>query len=71
MAALTLRLQDDKHERLKQLAKSRDMSVNKLMDEMATLMLAEFDLKTRFEIRAARGEGKADRGLELLAKAKS
>jgi hypothetical protein len=32
--------------------------------------LAEFDLKTQFEIRAQRGQGKASRGLELLDKAK-
>ena len=70
MAALTLRLPDDKHERLKQLAKSRGVSINKLMDEMTTLMLAEFDLKTQFEIRAKRGKSQAARGMELLTKAK-
>jgi hypothetical protein len=34
-------------------------------------MLAEFDLKTQFEIRANRGKGKEQCGLELLNKAKS
>lgn len=71
MKALTLRLTDDKHERLKQLAKSKGVSLNRLLDETATLMIAEFDLKTRFEIRAQRGKGKAERGLELLDKAKT
>ncbi len=71
MGALTLRLPDHKHERLKELAKSKGMSVNHLLDEVTTLILAEFDLKTQFEIRAQRGQGKAERGLELLAKAKS
>jgi hypothetical protein len=33
-------------------------------------MLAEFDLKTQFEIRASRGQSKEQRGLELLSKAK-
>jgi len=46
------------------------MSVNHLLDEVTTLILAEFDLKTRFEIRAQRGQDKTERGLELLAKAK-
>ncbi len=36
---------------------------------MATLILAEFDAETRFQLRAERGRGKADRGLELLEKA--
>ncbi|MFZ2170679.1 MAG: toxin-antitoxin system HicB family antitoxin [Methylococcaceae bacterium] len=71
MSALTLRLPDQKHQRLKELAKSKGMSVNHLLDEVTTLILAEFDLKTQFEIRAQRGQDKADRGLELLAKAKN
>ena len=71
MGALTLRLPDHKHERLKELAESKGMSVNHLLDEVTKLILAEFDLKTQFEIRAQRGQGKAERGLELLAKAKS
>jgi predicted transcriptional regulator len=69
MSALTLRLPDDKHDRLKTLARQRGTSLNRLMEEMATLMLAEFDAETRFALRAARGEGKAKRGLALLAKA--
>jgi hypothetical protein len=69
MAALTVRLPDDKHQRLKALAKSRGTPLNRLIEEMTTLMLAEFDAETRFRVRAARGEGKEARGLELLAKA--
>jgi predicted transcriptional regulator len=69
MAALTVRLADDKHVRLKALAKSRGTPLNRLIDDMATAMLAEFDAETRFRIRAARGAGKQARGLELLAKA--
>lgn len=45
------------------------MSVNHLLDEVTTLILAEFDLKTQFEIRAQRGQNKTERGLELLTKA--
>jgi predicted DNA-binding protein len=71
MSALTIRLPDDKYERLKALSKRRGTSVNRLIDEMATLLLAEFDAEARFALRAARGKGKAkvDRGLLLLAKA--
>lgn len=69
MTALTVRLADDKHLRLKALAKSRGTPLNRLIDDMATAMLAEFDAETRFHIRAARGAGNEARGLELLAKA--
>jgi len=69
MAALTVRLPDDKHNRLKALAKSRGTPLNRMIDEMTTLMLAEFDAETRFRLRATRGAGKAERGLALLEKA--
>jgi hypothetical protein len=38
------------------------------MDEMTTLMLADFDAETRFKLRAARGAGRAAEGLGLLDK---
>jgi predicted transcriptional regulator len=66
MSTLTIRLPDDKHERLKALAKSNSISVNKLMDELATVALANYDARVRFETRAARGE--PQRGLALLDK---
>ena len=69
MAALTVRLPDEKHLRLKALAKSRGTPLNRLIDEMTTLMLAEFDAETRFHLRAERGAGKVGRGLALLKKA--
>ena len=68
MAALTVRLPDEKHRRLKALAKSRGTPLNRLIDEMTTMMLAEFDAETRFRLRAAHGEGKVERGLALLKK---
>ena len=71
MTALTVRLPDEKYDRLKALAKQRQTSVNRLIDEMATLMLAEFDAETRFMLRAERGRGNVARGLELLVKAAS
>ncbi len=64
MSTLTIRLPDDKHGRLRELAKARSVSVNKLIDELATVALANHDARTRFEVRAARGE--PTKGLALL-----
>jgi HicB family len=69
MSALIVRIPDEKHARLKLLAKTRQVSVNKLVDEMATIMLAEFDAETRFLLRATRGRNQRSRGIALLAKA--
>jgi predicted DNA-binding protein len=69
MSALTVRLSDEKHLRLKALAKSRGTPLNRLIDEMTTLMLTEFDAETRFAVRAARGADRQARGLALLKKA--
>jgi predicted DNA-binding ribbon-helix-helix protein len=66
MSTLTIRLPDDKHERLKLLAKSNSISVNRLIDELATVALANFDAKVRFETRASRGN--PARALALLDK---
>lgn len=62
MTALTLRLPDEKHRRLKALAQSRGTPINRLLEEMTTLMLAEFDAETRFNVRAARGASRDERG---------
>jgi hypothetical protein len=69
MTAMTVRLPDDKHQRLRALAESRGTTLNRLIDDMATVMLAEFDAETRFKLRAARGAGRAGRALALLKKA--
>ncbi len=66
MATLTIRIPDDKHSRLKALAQHRHISVNKLIEELSTQVLAEFDSEVRFRALAARGD--AARGLELLDK---
>lgn len=64
MATLTIRLSDEKHARLRQLAERREISVNKLIDELATVALAEFDAETRFRTRAALGS--PEEALRLL-----
>ena len=58
MATLTIRLSDEKHERLRQLAERRKISMNKLIDELSTIALADFDAETRFRARAALGSRK-------------
>lgn len=69
MVALTVRLPEEKHRRLKALAKSRGTPLNRLIDEMTTQMLVEFDAETRFRLRAERGAGNIDHALALLNKA--
>ena len=64
MATMTIRLPDDKHERLKRLAASRGVSLNKLIEEFSTQAIAEADAYTRFQIYSS--EGSAKRGLETL-----
>jgi predicted transcriptional regulator len=64
MATLTIRLSNEKHERLRQLAERRNISMNKLIDELSTIALADFDAETRFRARAALGS--REEGLALL-----
>jgi predicted transcriptional regulator len=66
MATLTIRLPDEKHARLKELALSRGISVNKLVEELSTIALTEFDAYTRFKTMAALGN--VNEGLALLDK---
>jgi predicted transcriptional regulator len=66
MATLTIRLPDNKHARLKELAISRGVSINKLVEELSTIALTEFDAYTRFKTMAAMGN--VDEGLALLDK---
>jgi HicB family len=64
MGTLTVRLPDDKHSRLKQLAESRGISINKLIEELSTIALTEFDAYTRFKAMAVQGDPEI--GLRLL-----
>ncbi|MBE9202094.1 MULTISPECIES: toxin-antitoxin system HicB family antitoxin [unclassified Nodularia (in: cyanobacteria)] len=66
MATLTIRLPDDKHNRLKELAQAKGISINKLIEELSTIALAEFDANTRFKAMAAMGN--SEEGLIILAK---
>jgi predicted transcriptional regulator len=64
MATLAIRLSDEKHERLRQMAMQRKISINKLMEEMSTATLAQFDAEVRFRARAQQGSVKE--GLKIL-----
>lgn len=66
MATLTIRIPDDKHSRLKALAQYRHVSINKLVEELSTQALAEFDSEARF--RALATQGDIGKGLSLLDK---
>ncbi|MFY8085000.1 MAG: ribbon-helix-helix protein, CopG family [Rubrivivax sp.] len=56
MSTLTIRLPDSTTQRLKSLAKSRGLSVNKLIEELSAQALASFDAETRFRAMAAQGD---------------
>jgi len=66
MGTLTVRLPDDTHDRLRQLARYRKVSLNHLVEELSTAALAEFDAETRFRARAAAGS--PEKALEILEK---
>ena len=66
MSVLTIRMPEGKHERLRNLAKSRGISVNKLIEELSTVAPAQHDAEVRFRALATRGSREA--GLALLDK---
>lgn len=55
MSTLTIRLPDDTAQRLKSLARSRKLSVNKLIEELSAQAIAAFDVETQFKMLAASG----------------
>jgi len=64
MSTLSVRLPDDISDRLKSLANSRHISLNKLMYELSTRALVEEEAKQQFLAAQLRGNRK--RGLKLL-----
>lgn len=66
MSTLTIRLPDTKHQRLKEFARARGVSLNKLVEEWATVALAQLDAENRYRLRAARGRPQT--GVALLDK---
>ena len=66
MSTLTIRLPADTHGRLKEIARQRGMSMNKLIEELSTVAIAQYDAETRFGVMAARGS--VEEGLRVLDK---
>ena len=66
MTTLTIRLPEDTGLRLKQLAASRGISLNKLMEELSTAALAAHDAETRFRILATGADRQA--AMNVLAR---
>jgi len=67
MTTLSIRLPDDMAERLKNIAKVRGISLNKLMFELSAQALAEEEAKQRFLAAQLRGNPKrADQLLNEL-----
>jgi predicted transcriptional regulator len=56
MSTLTIRLPDNTADRLKSLAHSRGLSVNKLVEEMSAQALAAWDTETAFVHWLRRGD---------------
>lgn len=66
MATMTIRLPDEKHQRLQRLAKSQGVSLNRLVDDLSSVALARYDAEVRFRSLAKRGNRAL--GLRLLDK---
>jgi predicted transcriptional regulator len=56
MSTLTLRLPEDVADRLKNVAESRGVSVNKFITEISVQALAAYDTETRFKTMAAEAD---------------
>ena len=59
MSTLTIRLPDDTAARLRELARSRGQSMNKLIEELSAQALAAWDTEDHFRAVAATGEVRA------------
>lgn len=64
MSILTIRLPDDTTERLRSLARSRGLSMNKLVEELSAHALSAWDTENHFRALAATGD--VDRALAIL-----
>ncbi len=64
MSTLTIRLPDDTAERLKTLARSRKLSVSKLIEELSIQAITAADGEVRFKALASRGD--AGQALAIL-----
>ena len=56
MSTLTIRLPDDTAQRLKSLAQSRGLSMNKLVEQLRAHALSAWDTENHFRAMAATGD---------------
>ena len=63
---MTIKLGDEQHERLRRLAKSKGMTVKQFLQELSSIVIAQFDAETRF--RSVARKGKPAKGLKVLDK---
>ena len=56
MSTLTIRLPDETVQRLKSLAKSRGLSMNKLVEQLSAHALSAWDTENHFRAMAATGD---------------
>jgi predicted transcriptional regulator len=66
MMTMTIKLANEQHERLRQLAKQKGVTVSQFLKELSNIAVAQFDAETRF--RAMARKGNPARGLKLLSK---
>jgi hypothetical protein len=52
MSTIAIRLPETKHQRLNAFARARGVSLNKLVEEWATVALAQLDAENRYRMRA-------------------
>ena len=64
ISRVTLRLPEQRHQRLKAMAQSRGISLNKLFEQLTAQALTENDIEIRYRRMATTGS--AERGLALL-----
>jgi predicted transcriptional regulator len=64
MSTLTIRLPEDTAQRLKSMAQSRGVSMNKLVEQLSAHALAAWDTENHFRAMAATGDVQA--GLAVL-----
>jgi predicted transcriptional regulator len=66
MTTLTIQLSDGTAQRLRALASSRGISLDRLMEEVSEAALIALDTEARFKAMAAKGD--RDAALEILAR---
>ena len=56
MSTLSIRLPDDTADQLKNLARSRGISVNKMIEDLSVRAIAAWDTENHFRVMAGKGD---------------